>query len=236
MSEIQELKSMAIALQGIEEPRTKELLRIMIDNIRRLDHNASHHADNPVPTEQLDTPFIYPEEVLWTDYLSPMAQAEVAAGSPSMLPFGPSGNLKALNFTTTGAKDAVMQYFHINHDIKMGTNIYPHVHWSTDGINTGAVGWNIEYSIAKGHNQEAFPAPTTFTLSEAASGITWQHMITEASDAQSFEAPEVDSIVMMRIEIDSNATGDLAFGLFVDLHTEIDRPGTPNKAPDFYKT
>ena len=231
-----DILSMGRMLQGITDPRSKELFRVMIDNISKLDHNQQHKADNPVVTEQLDTPFIYPEEVLWTDYLSPMAQAEVAAGSPSMLPFGVSGNLKALNFTTTGSKDAVMQYFHINHDIKAGTNVYPHVHWSTDGIDTSNVAWNIEYSIAKGHDQEAFPAPTTFTLTQAASGTPWQHMIVEADDSDSFEAPEVDSIVMMRIEVDSTATGDLLFGLFADLHTEIDRPGTPNKAPDFYKT
>ena len=51
--------------------------------------------------------------------------------------------------------------FNINHDIKQGSKIYPHVHWSTDGTDT-------------------------------------------------------------------------VFGLFVDLHVEIERAGTLNKAPDFY--
>ncbi|MBW1792166.1 MAG: hypothetical protein JRJ14_07915 [Deltaproteobacteria bacterium] len=235
MSEIQELKSMGRMLQGITDPRSKDLFRVIMDNIGRLDHNSSHHASNPVPRDQLGSPFIYPEEVLWTDYLAPMAMGKSVSGSPIMAPFGPSGNLEALKF---GAGDAVMLYYHINHDIKQGTNIYPHVHWATSGVDTGTTGatWNIEYSFAKGHNQEPFPAPTNFNLAEQPSGVAWQTMITEASAGDSFEAPEVDSIVIMRVELLAEDVTDNVFGLFVDLHVEIDRPGTPNKAPDFYKT
>jgi len=233
MTARQELVSMSRQLQGIEDPRVKELMRVMIDNIKRLDHNTGHLADNPVPTNQLDSPFVYPEEVLWTDYLASMATGKGAASAPSMQTFNTTW--EALRF---GTGDGVYMYFHINHDIKEGTNVYPHIHWAKGtGTDTNIVKWQIDYTIAKGHDQEAFPATTTVTVEGTPPVTPWWHMISEVSAADSFEAPEVDSIVIIKVERISNGgsnNNDEIFGLFVDLHAEIDRPGTPNKAPDFY--
>ena len=115
--------------------------------------------------------------------------------------------------------------------------MYPHVHWTTNGTNTNTVKWELIYTYAKGHNQEAFPTETTINLEQAGSGTAWQHMIVEASDAQAFTAPEVDSLILMRVRRVTNGgtdNTDQVFGLFVDIHYQKDRFGTPQKSPNFY--
>ena len=81
-----------------------------------------------------------------------------------------------------------------------------------------------------------FPAPTVIQIGEAAAGTAWRHMVTEASVDDAFVAPEVDSIILMRVKRNSTSptNTDTVFGLFVDLHVEIDRAATPSKSPDFY--
>lgn len=167
---------------------------------------------------------------VWFDNLAPMAQGKTAAGSPAMSAFNTTW--QALKFIVD---DGVYLYFHINHDIKQGSLVYPHVHWSTGGTSTNTVKWQLDYTIAKGHNQEAFPSTTAITVEQAASGTAWQHMITESTNP--FTAPEPDSVVIVkatRITNGGSENADDVFGIYVDLHYLIDRPGTINKSPDFY--
>lgn len=173
-------------------------------------------------------------ETLWTDYLAPMSTAKLpAANYPTWAAFGPSGNIYAYNFAE--GDFIFLAGFHINHDIKAGSKMYPHVHWATSGTSTEVVEWEIEYTMAKGHNQEAFPAPSTVTVSQAASSTPWQHQISEATTETAIDAPEVDSLLLMRLlRTTTGNNTDSVFGLFVDLHVEIDRVGTKNKSPNFY--
>lgn len=173
---------------------------------------------------------------LWDDELTSLIPARPGSTAPTLTAFGPSGTNQALVFAVN---DFVFTPgFHIKHGIKPGSKIYPHVHWTTDGTDTNTVKWELSITIAKGHNQEAFPADTVIELEQAGSGTAWQHMIVEASDAQALDAPEVDSVVMMRFRRITNGgtnNTDDVFGLFVDIHYQKDRFGTPQKAPDFYK-
>lgn len=174
---------------------------------------------------------------LWDDNLTSLTPGKVpASAAPTWTAFGPSGICFQWVF---GIDDHIQTAgFHITHDIKPGSLIYPHVHWSTDGTDANTVKWELSFTYAKGHNQEAFPADITVTLEQAASGTAWQHMIVEALDAQAFVAPEVDALIIMDVKRITNGgteNTDDVFGLFVDLHYQKDRFGTPQKAPDFYK-
>lgn len=173
---------------------------------------------------------------LWEDNLTSLITSRPGSTAPTLRAFGPTGNIQQWDF---GINDFVYTAgFHIGHDIKPGSKMYPHVHWSTNGVDTNIVKWELSYTFAKGHNQEAFPAEATLNLEEAGSGTAWQHMITEATDAEAFTAPEVDSLILMKFRRVTNGgtnNGDQCFGIFVDLHYQKDRFGTPNKAPDFYK-
>ena len=168
----------------------------------------------------------------WKDEFAALVAAATGAGSPDMFAFGPTGNIKQRRFKVG---DSVYVCWHVNHDVKVGSTCYMHVHWSTDGTDTNTVKWDINYTFAKGHNQEAYPAETTVSVEEAGSGTAWQHMISE--DTVGMTIPEVDSLIIAEVERVTNGgtnNTDDVFGLYVDIHYESDRDATPNRAPDFY--
>lgn len=173
---------------------------------------------------------------LWDDNLTSLFTARPGGTAPTLRSFGPTGTNQQWDF---GVNDFMHTGgIHITHDIKIGSKIYPHVHWSTNGTDTNTVKWELSYTIAKGHNQEAFPADTILNLEQAGSGTAWQHMIVEATDAEAIDAPEIDSLIIMRVRRVTNGgtdNGDQVFGLFVDMHYQKDRFGTRYKSPDFYK-
>lgn len=175
----------------------------------------------------------------WGDYVADINSARVAgANTPTWRAM--TDSINAYSFSNTSMNE-VWLTVHINHDYKRGTNLYPHVHWAPDNTNTGTVRWGIEYTIAKGHNQAAFPASTTIYIEQAGPGTALQHMIAEASDGQAFDGLEPDTLLMMRAFRDAAHANDTyagtngAFGLYVDIHYQQDRRGTVNKAPNFYE-
>lgn len=173
---------------------------------------------------------------LWEDLLAPINSGKVpAANAPSWTAFGPSGVSFQWAFST--GDNIQLNGFHITHDIKPGSKMYPHIHWTTDGTDTNTVKWQLSYTVAKGYNQEAFPVDVTIDLEQAASGTAWQHMIVEVGDALAITAHEVDSLIIMNVKRITNGgtdNADTVFGMFVDFHYQRDRFGTPNKNPDFY--
>lgn len=174
---------------------------------------------------------------VWQDYLTSISTGKVgAANTPTWTAFGPTGTNFAWAF---GINDYIqLAGFHVLHDVKPGSLFYPHVHWTTNGTSTNTVKWELSYTYAGGHNQAAFPADTVITLEQAGSGTAWKHMITEvATGVGTFTAPEVDSLIMMRVRRITNGgteNTDTVFGMFVDIHYLSDRAGTKNKSPDFY--
>ena len=168
----------------------------------------------------------------WKDNFANLTAAATGAGTPSLQPFGPSGTVKQRRF---GIGDSVYVVWHIDHDIIPDSTGYMHVHWTSDGVNTGLVAWQLSYTFSKGHNQESFNTDTVLTLEEAAQGTAWRHMVTE--DTTGFTLPEVDSLVVAEVKRVAPSTGsnsDDIFGLFVDIHYASDRETTPSRAPDFY--
>ena len=175
----------------------------------------------------------------WDDYVSSFnAGKAVGLNAPTWATF--RGGLQAWSFSATVMNEVWLEPIHITHTYKPNTAVYMHVHWSTTGTNTGVVRWGIEYSVAKGHNQAAFPATSTVYLEAAASGTAYQHMITEMTIGQAITTGiEPDSLIMMRVFRDTaNANDtctDAAFGLMCDVHYQKSYWATKNKAPNFYK-
>ena len=127
--------------------------------------------------------------------------------------------------------------FHIGHDYLPGSDIYFHTHWTTNGTSTNSVKWEVNYTIAKGHNQSAFSGTgTTITIEQAASGTAWRHMISESAAITSAEI-EPDSLMLVHLtRITNGATdnGDTVFLHQADLHFQASYLGTKNKSPNFY--
>lgn len=174
----------------------------------------------------------------WRDELGSINAAKVTGASqPSWANF--TDGIYAYEFSAS-AMNEVWLVYHINHDYKEGTNIYPHIHWSTLGTHTGITRWGIEYSYIKGHNQGAFPASTTVYLEQAASGTAKQHMITEVTDGNSISSVgiEPDGLILIRAfrdgGHDNDTCTDTAFAFYIDLHLQVSHFATPNKAPGFF--
>lgn len=175
---------------------------------------------------------------LWYDMLAPISSAgrRGAASDFDWTDYNATGIYQP-DFAVSEDGIAV---FHINHDIKPGSKMYPHVHWSTSGTDTNPVHWELNYVHANRDDVSptAFSAKQTITLIGTPSGTAYAHHVTETSDANAVTAFEVDSIVLMQIKrVTNGATdnADVVFGHFVDIHYQRDRFGTPQKAPDFYK-
>lgn len=175
------------------------------------------------------------EEIVggWRDAKTSLdAAANSGANVPPLEAFGPSGDHIARNFDVN---DVLYTAVHIEHDIKLPSTMYPHVHWSTNGTNTQPVVWEIKLTSALGHDQDNFGASQTFTVTQTPSGTAWRHMIAE--DDTGLPAIETDSIILVRIKRLTNGgtdNTDKVFGLFFDLHYEAARYGSLNRAPNFY--
>lgn len=168
----------------------------------------------------------------WKDNFANLTAAATGAGTPSLTAFGPTGNIKQRAF---GVNDSVYVVWHVDHDVAPGSTAYMHMHWTTSNTSPQPVHWQFNYTLAKGHNQEAFPAETTLEIIGTPSGTPWQHMISE--DTTGFTIPEVDSLIICEIKRVTNGGTDnpnIVFGLFADIHYLSDRDATPQRSPDFY--
>lgn len=148
-------------------------------------------------------------------------------------------NIYLLAFPVEGLRE-VFGNFHVDHDYALGTSLYPHIHWTTDGSLVGTVRWGIEWTVAKGHQQMAFGATTTVYVEQTTTGTPYMHYIAETSLANAIPGTNIepDTFILMRVfrDVDSanDTYDDQVFGLALDLHYQADRATTPNKAPNFY--
>lgn len=127
--------------------------------------------------------------------------------------------------------------FHINHDYEEGTAFFPHIHWIPTDTNTGTVRWGIEWSAARGHDQEIFPSTTFTYIEQAAPGVADQHMVAETTTGITVPNAEADMIILARVFRDAAHANDTytgaCFGFRLDAHYQSNRHNTPNKVPPF---
>lgn len=182
---------------------------------------------------------------VWTDYLASLDSAKVEGANTPTWSVVQDG-IYAYSFSATVLNEAWVQ-FHINHDVAITADakIYPHIHWTANTANTGTCRWGFEYSYAKGHQQGAssvFPSSTTVYVEQAFSGTAFEHHIGEVADGDAISVAdagiEVDGVILMRVFRDGAHANDTltsaAFGIFVNLHIQVERDGTVNKSPNFY--
>ena len=131
-----------------------------------------------------------------------------------------------------------------------GSDIYVHAHWAYNAatVTTGGPTWGFESTAAKGHQQQAFVAPVTPTIYQAAItsalGGRYMHHIAEIQlSAASPSATQLnnnlmepDTLILVRCYLAANTMdgGALPFLSFCDLHYQSTGIGTKNKAPNFY--
>lgn len=168
----------------------------------------------------------------WRDLTMPTVSAVVGNGTPNLFAFGPSGNIKQYRFAVG---DSVYFTAHVDHDWLVDSLAYFHVHWSPSGTNAQPVRWEVNYTIAKGHQQAAFPEEGQIILTQTPEGTAWTHQIVE--DTTGFSLVETDSLVLFEVKRITNGGVDNTDNIFMltcDLHYQVGQYATPSRSPDFF--
>lgn len=126
---------------------------------------------------------------------------------------------------------------HFKHGTIVGTDVYLHVHWVSDGTDANTVKWEWTYSYARGYGQDHFSATgTTVTAVGTPDGTAYGHYITELSTPVQLATIEPDGIMNCRLRRITNGGTDNADGIFLlkcDAHHRNDRIYTKNKNTPF---
>lgn len=173
----------------------------------------------------------------WRDNIIEMKVDSSSPNAPTLNPF--RGGIHAWTFPPNEMTEAHAAW-HIDHDYALNTPLYFHVHWATASADIGTVRWGFEYTIAKGHQQQAFPVPSFVYIEQATTGTPYMHMIAELSEANAISGAgiEPDTVIQVRLFRDGANVADTlnqpVFGLFLDMHYQADHTTTPNKSPPFF--
>lgn len=183
-----------------------------------------------------DQRYTYPHtgDFGWRDITGEITTRGVGSTDPSWTQIG-SGPFFAYAFAIN---DVAWLTYHVPHDIVPNALIHFHTHWITDGTNVNTVRWQFEYTFARGFNQAAFDATgTTLSVEESASGIAYQHMVTESTGQQILGLDEPDGIILCKVtRLTNGATDntDNVYMLTADIHYQSTNSATYGKAPNFY--
>ena len=176
----------------------------------------------------------------WNDLTSTLLAGKTTGGAAPAWAAWAGTNIYTWQFSASTIDSLQVAPFHFEHDYKIGSAVYPHIHWKPDDTNTGVVRWGLEFTYAIGHGQAAFPTATSIIyLEQAGSGEAYKHQIIEVPDpGVTLAGLEPDTIVQTRIFRDATHINDtytgVAHGLTVDAHYRTDRLATVNKEPNFY--
>lgn len=221
---VDDTKVLPLDDQAILSGEPEELLIYMRKLVKKLNSNYAHLSNGINVNEGRG----------FNDLLfSGESLARPAAGSPTLTTF--RGNVMLYAFDGSSGVDAAFFTAHVLHDYIPGTKIFPHIHWShIIGSPSGDVVWQVEYTVAKGHTIQAFPATTTIELQQTA-GAQFVHHLIETSDADAIVSTDLepDSVITGRIFRDAGHSNDTfandAYLLHIDFHYESDTIMTNEK-------
>jgi hypothetical protein len=154
------------------------------------------------------------------------------------------GSIPGLRFIPNEMREGFVDY-HVKHEWKPGTMMYPHVHFGVQAQDTGTIRWGFEYTWAnrkgsvKGYTK--FQTPQIIYLEYTLTAADdYEHIVVEAPEGQGLDGTnmEVDAMILCRLFRDAEHVNDTfaheAFAMNVDLHTETDRYATPLRVTPFY--
>jgi hypothetical protein len=173
----------------------------------------------------------------WRDLTADINVRGTGAADPTFALYGATA-MRQYSFSANTEQE-VFFVFHVPHDYVPGTAIHFHAHWSNAAAtpNTGNVVWGFDYSFAKGFNQEAFPAMTAITVTQASPATRYQHMVAETT-AVTIATMEVDGLILVRgyrkAADAADTCTDAVFLHTMDIHYQSSNMATKNKAPSFY--
>lgn len=165
----------------------------------------------------------------WNDLRVSLSAAKVTTNPPTWEAF--RGNVQAWGFSPTSQENLYFEV-QIPHGWVIGSEIRPHIHWSPGvSTNTGDVVWELTYSWA--NPNDAFPAPTAVTATQAAAGA-YEHQLVSWTPIAGTGMRE-SSVLLCRLSRVATDAADTftadAFALSVDIHYQADSLGSVDEIP-----
>ena len=167
----------------------------------------------------------------WDDLRVPLTAVKVGA---SKIPgFDDTlGTIKAYSFDAA-AQEEVHFYVQVPHNWKVGTDLEPHVHWTTtaSSTNTAKVRWGLEYTLQDIYGTFASPS-TTYALGTPTGPLVHEYTDIGTIDMSTISGPS--AMIAMRFYRDSTSALDTyaadASVLEFDLHYQIGSMGTTSES------
>ena len=177
-----------------------------------------------------------PHDIRWNDNGYPGITGPLGGNDPTLAVFQDDGagsrGIVAYKFSA-GATEELFFWIQLTHQVKRGSTLRPHIHWSPDTAASGNVRWGMEYSIAA--KEAAFATTTTVEIVDAADGTAKKHQKVGFGD---IAGTVVDYSSMLGVRIyreggDATDTyGGDAWLLWFDIHEERDKLGTAREYDD----
>jgi hypothetical protein len=178
-----------------------------------------------------EEPITY-NDTMWDDARTPVSSVRLK-GSKDPTWTAWLTNLQILAFSdqaVAGNEEEVLFFLQFSHSLKLGTDIYPHVHWVAEDATAGTVRWGLEYSWA--NINDAFPSTTTIYVDDAVDTTAANtHQIAGFSAIDWSSNDGVSPLLVGRLFRNSSSANDTYTGkwaglLEFDCHFEIDTPGS----------
>lgn len=178
----------------------------------------------------------------WDDLVAPMDIQTGAPDAPVLTEW--MDGMFLPEFSHTGDL-AVLGKFHVNHRYKLGTMLYPHLHFSVnDDAASGVIVLGFRYKYARradSTGQITFTTAVELRHEETiALNSSGKHFVAEMAEGFGIPSTDLEPDVMILMETfrrgtdpSDTFTGSI-WGITHDLHFETDHDSTPLRVPPFY--
>lgn len=165
---------------------------------------------------------------VWDDLRFPAQTLSSGATPPDNVTWA-NANLRTKGFDGSGTLESVEVNIQMPHTWKVGSLIYPHIHWGPTTVATGTVKWIFEYTQANVNG--TFSTATTVSSSTEAISVAsqWKQFIT-ALPAIDTTGWGLSSMTVARLYRDPTDVADTYAGdaglLEFDVHYQQDTIGS----------
>lgn len=177
----------------------------------------------------------------WNDLVAPMEIQTGAPDAPTLSEWVEGYFLPEFNHTNDLC---VLGKFHVNHGYLLGSELLPHLHFGATDTSGGVVRLGFRYKLARRHDstgQLTFTAATEIALDfTIPAGNSQRNFVAEVPLGQGIPGTHVEPDTMILMQTFRRAThpndtfpGSI-WAMTHDLHHEVDRMSTINRAPNFY--
>lgn len=167
-------------------------------------------------------------ETVWDELPpTPIISAKLGLTAPTLATF--VGNVEQYTFDATN--DYIIGATELTHTWKEGTNIYPHIHWATNGVDAGETGvkWSLEYTIGDTSEVFAGAATTVVDATIPASTTDRTHYLSTFDTVITGTNYRIGAYIcwqLRRVASAKSAPAADPFAIAIGFHVEVDTMGS----------